>query len=226
MTVGGWCRALRAGVFAAVCALLAAVGHGVMSGTPVPWWAVAGGGVVVGAAGWGLAGRERGSGVIVGGVVAVQVVLHETFAQAQSLAPGARVVPGGGTAGMDGLCGTPMAPMSHAAHMTHLAHMTHSAEPAVHTHSMATAPLGMLAAHLLAAVLCGLWLAHGERAVFRVLSAVAVRLAAPLRMLLAVPVLHHPPAPRRRPGDHPAPARLLLCSSVTSRGPPTGAAAR
>ncbi|MDX3386996.1 hypothetical protein PV682_36970 [Streptomyces niveiscabiei] len=218
MTVGGWCRALRAGVFAAVCALLAAVGHGVMSGTPVPWWAVAGGGAVVGAAGWGLAGRQRGSAVIVGGVVAVQVVLHETFAAAQSLAPAARGVPGsgGGTAGMDGLGGTAMAPMAHAAH---LAHTTHGTEPALHTPSMATA-------HLLAAVLCGLWLAHGERAVFRVLSAVAVRLAAPLRMLLAVPALHHPPAPRRRPGDHPAPARRLLCFSVTSRGPPTGAAAR
>ncbi|MFM9441225.1 hypothetical protein [Streptomyces acidiscabies] len=207
MTVGGWCRALRAGVFAAVCVLLAAVGHAVMSGTSVPWWAVAGGGVVVGAVGWGPAGREQGSGVIVSGVVAVQAVLHETFAEAQSLAPVGRGVPASGGG------------------MSHMAHMTHAAEPAPHTHGMATAPLGMIAAHLLAAVLCGLWLAHGERAVFRLLSAVAVRLAAPLRMLLAVPVLHHPPAPRRRPGDHPAPARLLLRSFVTSRGPPTGAAA-
>ncbi|KND37603.1 hypothetical protein [Streptomyces acidiscabies] len=205
MTVGGWCRALRAGVFAAVCVLLAAVGHVVMSGTPVPWWALLGGGAVTGTAGWVVAGRERGSAGIVGGVVAVQAVLHETFARAQQAAP----CPMGDMSGMD------------MSHMSHVGHMVHAAEAVPHTHSMT----GMLAAHLLAAVLCGLWLAHGERAVFRLLSAVAVRLAAPLRMLLALPALGRPLVSRCRPGDQPTPVRLLLRSSVTSRGPPTGAAA-
>jgi len=50
--------------------------------------------------------------------------------------------------------------------------------------------------HLLAALLCGLWLAHGERAAFRVLRAAAGRLAAPLRLLLALPAT--PDRPRIR----------------------------
>ncbi|GAA3308696.1 hypothetical protein GCM10020295_71420 [Streptomyces cinereospinus] len=54
---------------------------------------------------------------------------------------------------------------------------------------------GMAAAHLLAALLCGLWLAHGERAAFRILRAVAGWLAAPLRL----PLVMAAPPPRPRP---------------------------
>ena len=40
----GWCgRAMRAAVFAAVCVLLAALGHELMSGGQVPAWALAAG---------------------------------------------------------------------------------------------------------------------------------------------------------------------------------------
>ena len=86
-----------------------------------------------------------------------------------------------------------------------------------------TSSFGMLAAHLLAALLCGLWLAHGERAAFRVLRAVATRLAAPLRLLLALPLVPSRPRPRvrRRRSDR-APRLLLLVHAITSRGPPLG----
>jgi len=88
-----------------------------------------------------------------------------------------------------------------------------------------TASLAMLAAHLLAALLCGLWLAHGERAVFRILRALAARLVVPLRLLLPVPAPPHRPRVRVR-RDHTVlrPRELLLVHASTSRGPPAGTA--
>ncbi|MER8114371.1 hypothetical protein [Streptomyces sp. NPDC094031] len=259
MTVPGWCRAVRAGVFAAACVLLAALGHATMSGTAVPWWAMAAGAAGTGAAGWLLAGRERGRTSIVAVVTAAQVVLHETFSLAQSSASGpmtmAHAGPPTGTSAMRMGPMSPMGPMS-SMHMNSMGSMHSmgsmgsmhtgamggmdmgSAGHSVHgmaglgpVHDMAgmsgAASVGMFAAHFLAAVLCGLWLAYGERAVFRVLRATAAWLAAPLRLLGALPT------PYRRPGVHgrravdaPAPVRLLLCCSLTFRGPPVGAAVR
>ncbi|QDQ14182.1 hypothetical protein [Streptomyces spectabilis] len=86
-------------------------------------------------------------------------------------------------------------------------------------------PLGMLAAHLLAALLCGLWLAYGERAAFRIGRAVAGWLVAPLRLAFRLPPPPH--RPRLRPRrDHRARRlrRLLLVHTITSRGPPLGIA--
>ncbi|MEU3982414.1 hypothetical protein AB0F77_20315 [Streptomyces sp. NPDC026672] len=223
MTVRGWCRAVRAGVFAAVCVLLAALGHATMSGTAVPWWAVSAGAAGTGAAGWLLAGRERGRRSIVVVVTAAQAVLHETFTQAQNLAsaPDLAVVPGadgstgtstvgmGSTGSMDmGLMDTgSMGAMD----MGSTAHAVHGMAGVGHMHDMAgmsgTTSVGMFAAHLLAAVLCGLWLAHGERAVFRVLRAAAAWLAAPLRLLSALPApINRPSVHRRRDALCPAPA--------------------
>ncbi|MFJ3895399.1 hypothetical protein [Streptomyces sp. NPDC090083] len=245
MTVRGWCRALRAGVFAAACVLLAALGHVIMSGTSVPWWAMAVGGAGTGIAGWLLAGRERGRTLVVTVVTAAQAVLHEGFSLAQTLTrPG---MPGqgalSGTSGsMTDMSGMDMGSMHMgSSHMdsTHMGSspmdpmdmgsMAHTMSGVHHAHGMGgmsgSAMYGMFAAHLLAAVLCGLWLAYGERAVFRVLRAAAVRLVAPLRMLLAGPVpLPRPLADRRRTTDVPSPVRLLLCSSLASRAPPTGVA--
>ncbi|MFJ3308251.1 hypothetical protein ACIPSA_35255 [Streptomyces sp. NPDC086549] len=229
MTVGGWCRTLRAGVFAAACVLLAALGHVMMSGATVPWWAMATGAAGTGAAGWCLAGRERGRTLIVTVVIAAQAVLHETFSLAQLLASGTHA---GSSAMADGMDSMDMGSMHMDAMgtvgMGHLgagsvAHM----EPGTHgVHGMGGSGLfGMFAAHLLAAVLCGLWLAYGERAVFRILRAVAARLVAPLRMLLALPVpSRRPSVRRRRDSGRRTLARLLLCYAIISRGPPVGPA--
>ncbi|MVO86450.1 hypothetical protein GPA10_17200 [Streptomyces sp. p1417] len=87
-------------------------------------------------------------------------------------------------------------------------------------------PFGMLAAHLLAALLCGLWLAYGERAAFRVGRAVAGWIAAPLRLVLRLPQPPHRPRPRpRRDFGVRGARRLLLVYAITSRGPPLGIAA-
>ncbi|MEV7437847.1 hypothetical protein [Streptomyces griseoviridis] len=235
MTVRGWCRTVRAGVFAAVCVVLAALGHATMSGASVPWWAMAAGAAATGAAGWLLAGRERGRAVIVAVVTAAQAVLHETFSLAQTLTP-AR---GAGSTSMHSTLthSTPTHSMDmHSMEMPMPsmggmdmgagAHAVGGMAGLHQAHGMSgAASVGMFAAHLVAAVLCGLWLAHGERAVFQVLRATAAWLAAPLRLLLALPApADRPSAHRRRAPAADAPVRLLLVSSLTFRGPPAGAA--
>ncbi|NNN31126.1 hypothetical protein HLK59_12225 [Streptomyces sp. S3(2020)] len=234
MTVRGWCRAVRAGVFAAVCVLLAALAHATMSGVPVPWWAMSAGGVATAVAGWLLAGRERGRTLVVAVVTAVQAVLHESFERAQTLAsaPESRPAASTGTGAMDMHSmgsmdmGSPGMGSMGGMDMGAGTHAVHGMAGLGHVHGMSgAASVGMLAAHLLAAVLCGLWLAHGERAVFRVLRAAASWLAAPLRLLLALPAPADRPSVRgRRTAVVDAPVRLLLCSSLTFRGPPAGAA--
>ncbi|MDT0464499.1 hypothetical protein [Streptomyces gibsoniae] len=211
----GWCaRTIRAAVFAAVCVLLAALGHVLMSGSDVPAWALAAGGAVTGAAGWCLAGRERGLPLIVTLVVAAQAVLHEAFSYAQSASGGSAPADVSGMGSMD----MGHMDMSHMDHVTQMGHMGHSMEGG-------SSSFGMLAAHLLAAVLCGLWLAYGERAAFRILRAVAGWLAAPLRLLFASPLTPARPRVRlrRRRSDR-APRLLLLGHAITSRGPPVGTA--
>ncbi|MGV9246529.1 hypothetical protein [Streptomyces sp. NPDC003710] len=236
----GWCaRTTRAAVFAAVCVLLAALGHVLMSGSEVPSWALAAGLALTGGAGWCLAGRERGLPLVVTTVVTAQTVLHEAFSFAQSAsgAPGAAASVGGmgmdgvrsmemgssmevGSTGMDSMDmgSMDMSPMSHmgTSPMDHLGHSLAGG---------GSSSFGMLAAHLLAALLCGLWLAFGERAAFRILRAVAGWLAAPLRLLFAVPATPDRPRlrVRRRRSDR-APRLLLLVHAITSRGPPVGTA--
>jgi len=270
MTAAWGMRTARAAVFTAVCVVLAALGHVMMSGSPVPWWTMAAGGVATGGAGWCLTGRERGLPLIVTVVVVAQGLLHTGFSLAQSAAPlvawGSWGSGGGGSmpmgsAGRD-MDSAPMAaePMDSAsmgsaamdsAHMdsAHMgsAHMGSVPMGSIHTgsadavdmghmgsglmahpaHDMdGMSSLGMLAAHLLAALLCGLWLAYGERAAFRILRAVAGRLAAPLRLLLhavpAPPLRPRVRVPRRAPDR--SPRRLLLVHAITSRGPPVGTA--
>ncbi|MGW0284610.1 hypothetical protein ACWDXT_16045 [Streptomyces sp. NPDC003236] len=236
MTAGWGSRAARAAVFAAVCVLLAALGHVLMSGRHVPGWALAAGLAVTGAAGWALTGRERGLPLVVTVVVAAQTGLHEAF----SLAQPSTATTGSATTGSAGMgamdmgatgsmnAGSPGAGlMGHMSHMSHMGRMAHMAGTGHMRHTGDGGfSAGMLTAHLLAALLCGLWLAHGEKAAFRILRAAAARLAAPLGLLLAPPVTPARPRPRlRRRRSARAPRLLLLVHSIVSRGPPAGAAA-
>ncbi|MGW3494316.1 hypothetical protein [Streptomyces sp. NPDC001020] len=230
----GWCaRTIRAAVFAAVCVLLAALGHVLMSGSDVPVWALAAGVTVTGAAGWCLAGRERGLPLIVVVVVAAQTVLHEAFSWAQSASGGSASTRMSDMGAMDmGSMRTGSTGMSHMG-MNHMGMNHMGMNHMGMSHMDAVGPsvdggsssFAMLAAHLLAALLCGLWLAHGEKAAFRILRAVAGWLVAPLRLLLALPVTPDRPRvhPRRRRSGR-APRRLFLVHAITSRGPPAGTA--
>lgn len=236
MTAGRCCRAVRAAVFAAVCVLLAALGHVLNSGSTVPWWSLAAGWATTGGAGWILAGRERGLLLVVGASVAAQGVLHTVFSAAQRV-PAPR--PGHAAVGVGhGTAVTPAPtpgtehrsmPMGTAHHHTgHTADPTGDVGGRVEAMGHGTGDLastGMVAAHLLAALLCGLWLAHGERAAFRVLRAVAGLFRAPLLLLLVLPAPTDDPRPRLR--QTPAvrrPRRLLLVRAIPSRGPPEGVA--
>ncbi|MGD1224108.1 MULTISPECIES: hypothetical protein [Streptomyces] len=212
----GWCsRTVRAAMFAAVCVLLAALGHVMMSGSDVPAWALGAGALVTGGAGWCLTGRERGLPSIVAAVVAAQTGLHSAFSFAQS-ATGSAGSPGHDMRAMD------MGPMDMGSMHMHpmdsmdMGHMESS--------MTGSASFGMLAAHLLAALLCGLWLAYGERAAFRILRALAGWLAAPLGLLLALPLTPERPRIRARRRSSDRARRLLLVHAITSRGPPVGTA--
>ncbi|MER6329871.1 hypothetical protein ABT298_11175 [Streptomyces sp. NPDC001034] len=227
----GWCaRTIRAAVFAAVCVLLAALGHVLMSGSDVPAWALVAGLAVTGATGWCLAGRERGLPLVVTVAVAAQTALHEAFSYAQSTraSSGGPASPGMGSMRTDSMGHMDMSRMD-MGHMdmshTGMSHtgMSHMDRMGLFTGG-GSASFGMFAAHLFAALLCGLWLAYGERAAFRILRAAAGWLMAPLRLLLALPATPDRPRvrPRRRRSDR-AP-RLLLVHAITSRGPPVGTA--
>lgn len=201
----GWCsRTVRAAVFASVCVLLAALGHALMSGDRLPAWVLAAGVAATGTAGWCLTGRERGLPLVVTVVVAAQAALHSAF----SLVPAEPSAP-------------PMAHMGMPMGAAPGAGM-----PAMDAHHTTAWSPGMLSAHLLAALLCGLWLAHGERAAFRLLRTVAARLAAPLRLPSAPLLLTSRPRPRvrRRRRAARTPRLLHLVHTITLRGPPAEAA--
>ncbi|MFB7468055.1 hypothetical protein ACFCZ1_31980 [Streptomyces sp. NPDC056224] len=229
MTPGLLFRAVRAAMFAAVCVLLTATGHILMSGAAVPWWALSAAFAAAAATAWTLAGRERGLLTVTAAAVAVQAALHAGFSLAQALVrPSPPSVPS-----VPSVPSLTVAPEA-AAHVHHAAHEMAHTVPSVPTaapladvgHGVAgMSPAGMLTAHLLAAVLCGLWLAYGERAVFRVVRAVAGWLWTPLRLLLWPPTTALRPRVRvRRPRRRRSPRRLFLVHAITSRGPPTGTA--
>ncbi|MEU2024329.1 hypothetical protein ABZ565_19555 [Streptomyces sp. NPDC016469] len=251
MEAGPVGRAVRAAMFAIVSVTLAATGHVLMSEAPLPFWVLAVGFLGLAVPGWWFAARERGPWLVTALAVATQGMLHKAFAAAQS-APGtagdtpARAGTGGDQApaaamsGMDQVAGIHHAPLGdamaglhHMAGMDHMAGMGHaSATGATSVGSMAHAghdmggmsSTGMLAAHVLAALICGVWLARGERAAFQVLRAVAGRLLAPLQPVRTAPL----PAPRRRLrprrglSDGPMPG--LRCARARDRRGPPGTA--
>lgn len=227
MTQGRCCRAVRAAMFAATCVLLASLAHILMTGTAVPWWALAAASVTTGALAWILAERERGLVTVTSATVAVQAALHTAFSLAQAAArppaPGGSSLhrPPPGAAGQ----------VHHTVHAmtdggTAMPMPTPLRMPLPTGHDMGSAsPTGMLAAHLLAALLCGLWLAYGEQGAFRVLRAVAGLLLVPLRPALRLPA--PPDRPRLRVRRDRGSRRLrglLLIHAITSRGPPRGTA--
>ncbi|BDD70235.1 hypothetical protein [Streptomyces violaceoruber] len=250
MSVGGFLRVLRAAVFAAVCVVLAALGHVLMSGEGLPGWVLLSGASAVGAVGWAVGAHERRRRTVAGLTVGVQACLHLAFTLAQS--GGRPATTPDRTRSLrqwadQFLCGPAPTPaqaarahdIAKAAGPHHPEHAgTHGADSLASvghgmaslagtggahdmTHMAGMSSWGMLGAHLLAALLCGLWLAQGESALFKTVRACADRAFVPLRLVLAV--LCPPPAP---PSPRPAPRprwrlrQLLLVHVLTTRGPP------
>ncbi|MEU3182945.1 hypothetical protein ABZ707_01835 [Streptomyces sp. NPDC006923] len=202
-------RALRAAVFAAVCVTLAAVGHSFTSGHEIPFGALWTAFGVTGGGAWLAGGRRRGASTIGAALLAVQGALHLIFAGTlpYGLFP-RRHGPHG-----DGALGMRMDPA-----------MTMGAgpgpDPAV---AVLDGPVGMVAAHLLAAAVCALWLARGEAALFRLARAAGALAFIPLRLLLTGVRLPAPPGPARTGPASPAPRRaagVVLAHTLSRRGPP------
>ncbi|WP_260988304.1 hypothetical protein [Streptomyces sp. CFMR 7] len=119
-----------------------------------------------------------------------------------------------------------IAALGHAGHGAHTA----GTEALQSGHDMAamtgTASWGMLAAHVVAALLCGLWLARGERAAFQILRALADRFRLPLFLLDALRPL--PSAAPASAADFSVtrPRSRLLLHTLVTRGPPREIAVR
>ncbi|MBB4886365.1 hypothetical protein [Streptomyces netropsis] len=228
-------RTLRAAVFAAVCVLLAALGHAVMSGTNVPWWAVAVALCGTGSGAWFLAGRERGPVLITLATVGAQTGLHSFFTLAQDVARNvaleAAARAGDGMSGMTGMSG-PGASMSLGGHAMPMpgGHSMGGPMDGMSMDGMAMhaghGALGMWSAHVLVALICGIWLSGGEQAAFRLGRTLGARLFAPLLVLFRdVPPCSRPPrirADRTRAAQRLR--QLLYAHVLATRGPPAGVA--
>ncbi|MGW9430894.1 PE-PGRS family protein [Streptomyces decoyicus] len=245
MDAGQVLRGLRAAVFAVVCVLLAALGHMAMSDAVMPAWIllVAGAGTAAGA--WCCAGRERGPLMVGLLTVGTQAALHTAFSFGQAVSPSA----GGGRSltqqwSQAWLCGAQGTRLSghDSARLLHLVHQQMAAMspmdqasrmPGMHgtEHMGGMAPTdpmpgmhgsatGMLAAHLLVALLGAGWLWGGERAAFRLVRSVSARLFAPLVLVLRVLLPEPRPAVRAARQEPRRVVRLLLAHTRSLRGPP------
>lgn len=217
MTPGPALRMTRAAIFAVVCVTMAALGHAVMSGGTLPGWMLGAAFVATASGAWWLTGRQRGGTVVTGATVAAQLVLHLLFHFSQSarltqapMAHGAHGAHGGhGAGGMGGGSGMEgMAGMADA----HMASAPGGITP------------GMLAAHALAALVCGLWLWRGEAAAFRLARTLAAAVFVPLCLVLRLLGADALPLPTRRLPARPGAGRTLrtalLHYVVARRGPP------
>ncbi|MFJ4183770.1 hypothetical protein [Kitasatospora sp. NPDC089509] len=149
-------RVLRALPFATVCVVLAAAGHVLASGDPVPPGALLFGWALVGAVAVSGARRERSARAITGGLAGGQAGLHVLFHVAE--AP-RRAPVRAGMADMPGM----------GAHSGAAA--PHAAVAAAHLGFWCHAPLAglstpMLLAHAVATLVAGWWLRRGEAAVW------------------------------------------------------------
>ncbi|MFD7628071.1 hypothetical protein ACFV7Q_18885 [Streptomyces sp. NPDC059851] len=240
-------RAARAAMFAAVCTALGAAGHAHMSGTDISPLGLLGAFALTAGLAWLAAGRRRGPVGISAAVLAVQGVIHLVFSGSQAgglsghaahhagrnpsePAPGHHPV----EAALGGVDATAMTGMTDMAGVTGVTGWTGApggnAGPADLAAMAGNGALGMTIAHVLAGLLCAVWLAWGEAAVFRlaaILGATALLASRPLARALAlvraraalVPV---PRPPVQRPPYAP-PHRLrgaVHAHALVRRGPP------
>ncbi|WP_406443223.1 hypothetical protein OHB00_42715 [Streptomyces sp. NBC_00631] len=206
-------RSLRAAVFAAVCVLLGAAGHGLAMGDLPPLWADAAGFVVVFALGRALAGHERGLPEIGVGMLLTQAGLHFGFDAARAVTP----VPA------STMTMAPMRVHGHAmtgmADMAGMAGVRGAGQQYPHLHVLTA---HATVAHVVAALVASWWLRRGEAALWSLLRRTAGLVPGLAAWWHDAPL---PAAPAR--GLRPAPAGparprplLALRHAVSRRGPP------
>ncbi|MEV6668597.1 hypothetical protein [Streptomyces sp. NPDC051162] len=199
-------RAARAAVFTALCVLLSAASHVLLSGVALPLPAVAATSAAVFALAYALAGRERRFGHIAALLVPLELAADAVFTTGQRTCFGmdGHPVPGALTA----LCGGgsiegPFAPVTGPDAASWL----------------------LLAGHVAVGLLAAAWLRRGEAAFVRLLAAAGAAAFRPLPPAATPPAVRQGGA-RVRPVRH---ARVpgtppRLTHSVVRRGPPLGAA--
>ncbi|WP_158821047.1 MULTISPECIES: hypothetical protein [unclassified Streptomyces] len=225
-------RATRAAIFAAMCVALGATGHSAMSGADVPLFGLLGAfGVTCGLA-WLAAGRRRGPVGITTAVLSVQGVLHLVFSRSAAAEPFAAPAPMHGhphvAAADAGAMAAETAGMADMADMANMAHAAGATGMAGMVGSVGHGGAAMIAAHVLAGLLCAAWLARGEAAAFRlarVLATAALHAARPLTRALALVRVRvaAPPAPPVVRAPYERPRRLrgaVHAHAVVRRGPP------
>ncbi|QES50576.1 hypothetical protein DEJ50_24835 [Streptomyces venezuelae] len=223
---GARLRGLRAALFSALVVLLSAGSHVLMSRVPLPPTLVVGAFAAVFVIAYALAGRERGFGPIAGLLVPLELAADTAFTAGQHVCYGPAGGPVSGplrALGLEELCGGP--PLGGP-----LAEVT---GPAADPASLLAAPGPwvpwlLLGAHVSVGLLAALWLWQGERALGRLLRAVAVLAFRPLLLAVASGASALGPAARRavRPARAGARARTRFpAHSVGRRGPPVPVAA-
>ncbi|MEU4727911.1 hypothetical protein [Streptomyces sp. NPDC023588] len=213
-------RGLRAALFSAFVVLLSAGSHVLMSGVALPPALVGGAFASVFALAYALAGRERGFGPIAGLLVPLELAADTAFTSGQHLCYGPAGGPVSGTLramGLDALCGgTPVGgPLSEVAGPP--------ADPAALLASPGPwAPWLLLAAHVSVGLFAAGWLRHGERALGRLLRAVAAFAFRPLLLAVTAGAVARGWTRRvPRPAAAGAGARTRFpAHSVGRRGPP------
>lgn len=224
MTPGPALRTARAAIFAVVCVVMAALGHAVMSGGSVSWQMLGAAFLATASAAWWLAGRQRGGAIVTGATVGAQLVLHLLFHFSQSV-PLPRASMGHGAHGGAGsMSGDPgMNSVDGMRGMSGMEGMAGMADAHMASAADGITP-GMLLAHALAALVCGLWLWRGEAAAFRLGRTLAAAVYVPLRLILRLLGADALPLPTRRrparPGAGRALRAALLHYVVARRGPP------
>ncbi|WP_431782270.1 hypothetical protein [Streptomyces chumphonensis] len=213
-------RTARAAVFTAVCVVLSAGTHVLLSATPVPLTTLL---AVTGAVflcAYLLADRRRGLGTIAATLVPLELAADTVFTSGQAACYGTAGGPVTGplrTMGVDLVCagggfGTPLARMA-----------ADTPAPAL---AQPAAPWLLLGAHVLVGLTAAVWLWRGEEAFVRLLRAAATHAYALLWPPSVRAVAH--PLPQPRPGAafraahrvRTARALPLLTHSVVRRGPP------
>ncbi|MFJ4780912.1 hypothetical protein [Streptomyces sp. NPDC088762] len=213
-------RGLRAALFSALVVLLSAGSHVLMSRVPLPPALVVGAFGAVFALAYALAGRERGFGPVAGLLVPLELAADTVFTAGQHVCYGPAGGPVSGplrAMGLDALCGgTPVG-----------APLTEVPGPAADAAALLAspgpwAPWLLLAAHVGVGLLAAAWLSSGERALGRVLRAVAAFAFRPLRLAVAVVAAAAEPVRRvLRPALPGTGARTRFpAHSVGRRGPP------
>lgn len=217
-------RGLRAALFSALVVLLSAGSHVLMSRVPLPPAMIAGAFAGVFVIAFALAGRERGFGPIAGLLVPLELAADTVFTAGQHVCYGPAGGPVSGplrALGLDELCGgTPVG-----------VPLTGVTGPAGDPASLLAAPGPwtpwlLLGAHVGVGLLAAAWLRHGERALARLLRAVAAFAFRPLLLAVASVAVAAGPAGRaQRPLFPGTGTRTRFpVHSVGRRGPPVRAA--